>query len=129
VSSRWKLVELEKSVFFASSEKGGSVKRPGSTSWVLLVALALPACQRHVQLKFPDTTPGEQFTCSPTDASAVKCEGAKNINPAASNQAGTVFVILPRECKGHFNEITIHDSGSSNPSVDVKCAPLENPVR
>jgi hypothetical protein len=93
---------------------------------LLLVATA--ACERHVQLKFPDTTPGEEFVCHATESSVVNCVPATTIDPAKNNRENTKFIILPRECKRQFNEITIHDSGSSNPSANVKCAPLENIV-
>jgi|SRR5215212_7456018 len=94
------------------------------------VLLVLSACsERHVQLKFPDSTPGAQYTCRSTQASAVNCVPATDLNPAAQNQSGTVFVILPRECKNSFNEITIHDSGSSEPAVNVRCSPLEPPIQ
>ena len=91
--------------------------------------LGAPACaQRHVQLKFPDTSPGEEYTCPVTEGQAAACKPATVIDPAKANQANTVFLILPRECKGKFNEVTIHDSGSSTPTVDVKCAPQENVI-
>src|SRR5262245_57892546 len=94
------------------------------------IALLLVGCgARHVQLKFPDATPGEEYTCHPTTSQVETCSPATKIDPAQNNQARTVFVILPRECKGHFHEITVHDSGSSEPVVDVKCAPLENPIQ
>jgi hypothetical protein len=94
----------------------------------LLFVFATLACERHVQLKFPDSTPGEEFTCFTTDGQE-KCQPTTTIDPAKSNQAGTTFVILPRACKRQFNEITIHDSGSSHPTVQVRCAPLENTIR
>jgi hypothetical protein len=94
-----------------------------------LLVFATSGCEHHVQLKFPDTSPGAEYTCFATKSQVVNCRPATTINPANNNQANTVFVILPRECAGRVNEITIHDSGSSNPSVDVKCAPLENTIQ
>jgi hypothetical protein len=85
--------------------------------------------ERHVQLKFPDTTRGAEYVCQTTDASAVNCQPSTNLDPAEQNKAGTVFVILPRECKNSFSEITIHDSGASNPTVNVRCSPLEAPIQ
>ena len=95
--------------------------------WALLF-LGLGACERHVQLKFPNSGRGEEFVCHPTTSQKEKCEPRTNLNPADDNKANTAFVILPSACQGHFHEITIHDSGSSEPSVNVKCAPLENTI-
>ena len=93
-----------------------------------LLLVAAGCAERHVQLKFPDGTPGEQYTCRSTTSQVENCTPATKIDPAANNKAHTVFVILPRECKGRFHEVTIHDSGSSEPTVDVRCAPLENHI-
>jgi hypothetical protein len=95
---------------------------------VCLVCALAGCATHHVGLKFPDATPGEEYTCHVTTSQVENCSPATKIDPAANNQAHTVFVILPRECKGHFHEVTIHDSGSSEPTVDVKCAPLENHI-
>jgi hypothetical protein len=92
---------------------------------VMFVALAVAGCQRHVQMKFPDTSPGAQYTCSITTSQVENCVPRTDIDPADDNRATTTFVILPRACAGRFNEITIQDSGSSETSVNVKCAPLE----
>ena len=89
---------------------------------------AATACERHVQLKFPNSGRGEEFVCHPTTSQVEKCEPRTNLNPADDNKANTAFVILPSACQGHFHEITIHDSGSSEPSVNVKCAPPENKI-
>jgi hypothetical protein len=86
-------------------------------------------CERHVQLKFPDTSPGEQYVCSVQKDRAEHCVPQPLIDPARDNREGTVFVILPRACKGQFNEITIHDAGSAKPTVNVRCAPLENRIQ
>src|SRR5262245_34231107 len=96
-------------------------------TWALL-SFGVVACERHVQLKFPNSGRGEEFTCHPTTSQVEKCEPRTNLNPADDNKANTAFVILPSACQGHFNEITIHDSGSSEPSVNVKCAPPENKI-
>jgi hypothetical protein len=98
----------------------------GLLAWTLLFGAA--ACERHVQLKFPNSGRGEEFVCHPTTSQVEKCEPRTNLNPADDNKANTAFVILPAACGGHFHEITIHDSGSSEPSVNVKCAPPENKI-
>jgi hypothetical protein len=95
---------------------------------VIFAALGVCGCERHVQLKFPDTSPGAQYTCSTTTSQVERCGPRTDIDPADDNREGTVFVILPRACGGRFNEITIHDSGSSKPRVNVKCAPPENTI-
>jgi hypothetical protein len=94
-----------------------------------LAVLGMLACERHVQLKFPDSSPGEEYICTVTESSVESCVPQSQVDPAKDNRAHTVFVILPRECQGHFNEITVHDSGSSKPTVNVKCAPAENVIR
>jgi hypothetical protein len=35
---------------------------------------------------------------------------------------------LPRECRGHINEIFVRDASSSEPEVTVVCAPPEEPL-
>jgi hypothetical protein len=100
----------------------------GSLACVLLVCAGATACERHVQLKFPNSGRGEEFVCHPTTSQKENCEPRTNLNPADDNKANTAFVILPSACQGQFHEITIHDSGSSEPSVNVKCAPLENKI-
>ena len=95
--------------------------------WALLF-FGVMACERHVQLKFPNSGRGEEFTCRPTTSQVENCKPRTNLNPADDNKANTAFVILPSACQGQFHEITIHDSGSSEPSVNVKCAPLENKI-
>ncbi len=98
--------------------------------FILPCALCAAACaQRHVQLMFPDASPGAEFTCHPTQGQVEACEPATVIDPPGENRAGTVYVTVPRECQGRFDKITVHDSGSSKPTVDVKCAPLENHVQ
>lgn len=102
-----------------------------SRAWMLVTLLALlatSACTHHVRLLFPDSSPGAEYTCL-TTTQGENCQPATKISPANNNQANTAFVILPKECKGNYNDITIHDSGSSTPSVDVKCAPLENTIK
>jgi|GEM_PF-2544460 len=95
-----------------------------------LMVLGVAGCSpQHVQLKFPDTSPGEQFVCSAAKSGEQRCTPRTDLDPAADNRHGTVFVIMPRECRGSFHEITIHDAGSSEPKVNVKCAPLENVVQ
>jgi len=100
----------------------------GLLAWALLFSGGAMACERHVQLKFPNSGRGEEFVCHPTTSQVEKCEPRTNLNPADDNKSNTAFVILPSACQGHFHEITIHDSGSSEPSVNVKCAPLENKI-
>jgi hypothetical protein len=104
---------------------------PSAIRCVGLAALwfASAACERNVQLKFPDTSPGEQYVCTVTQSQVESCQPATELDPAKDNSAHTVFVILPRECKGHFNEMTIRDSGSSEPVVHVRCAPEENVIQ
>ena len=87
------------------------------------------ACEHHVQLRFPNSSPGEEYSCAVTTSQVESCKPATKLDPAERNKAGTVYVIVPRECQGHFNEITIHDSGSSHPTVEVLCSPPENRIQ
>ena len=95
---------------------------------LLCLALALSACQRHVKLLFPNAAAnnGLEFDCAATDGPK-QCIESKNHDPRGENRAGTVHIIVPPECNGHFHEITIHDSGSSSPVAHVACAPPEAP--
>jgi len=86
------------------------------------------ACTQHVRLEFPGSSKGAEYICTPTKGQEIKCVPATTIDPSQQNQADTVFFTLPTECKGSFSQITIHDSGSSHPTLDVLCSPLENRV-
>ena len=100
-----------------------------SVTWSAACAIALlgsTACTHTVQLRFPESTPGDAYVCETVERSEEKCHLATTIDRAANNPAGTVFVILPKECHGQFNQITIHDAGSSSPTSHVICSPLEN---
>ena len=86
-------------------------------------------CTRHVQLEFPDSSKGAEYSCVPTPGGSITCQPATVVDPAQQNQSHTTFFILPKECRGSFNQITIHDSGSSHPSLDVLCSPVEGKVQ
>jgi hypothetical protein len=96
-------------------------------AWVFLAG-GVAGCSHDVALEFPDSSPGEEYVCSPTARNGEQCVPQTRVEPAKDNRGGTVFVIVPRECKGKFNAITIHDAGSAKPVVNVKCAPLENKI-
>lgn len=49
-------------------------------------------------------------------------------DPAQTNQSGTSFVNMPKECHGRFNDITVLDADSGEPHVIVTCAPQEDPI-
>jgi hypothetical protein len=105
------------------SNKGGRV------GW-FVIAWGVAGCGHHdVSLKFPDSSPGEEYVCYGGGTGAEACSPQGATNPAKDNREGTVYVVVPRACKGHFNEVTIHDAGSSKPIINVKCAPLENKVQ
>jgi hypothetical protein len=92
-----------------------------------LVAAVLIACGgSQVRLVSPDTTPGPRYTCQPGEGAV--CQPATTDVPEDLNRSGTVFVILPRECKGRIHQIVVLDAGSSHPKVDATCAPQEEPV-
>jgi hypothetical protein len=91
----------------------------------LVAASASAGCARHVRLEMPNTTPGSRYTCKVSKVSR-QCTPATVDNPALLNQSGTAFVILPRQCAGRIHRIVVLDAGSSNPEVDVTCAPAED---
>jgi len=98
----------------------------GYLSFGLTAALALAAvgCTRHVRLQVPQTSVGSRYICEPKAG----CQPAGVDVPAERNPSGTVFVTLPKECGGHFNDILIYDADSSEPKVDVVCAPIEEDI-
>jgi hypothetical protein len=79
-----------------------------------------------VRLVAPDTTAASRYSCEPGDGKI--CTPATTDVPSDLNQTHTAFVILPRECKGRFQQIVVIDADSSEPKVDVTCAPEEAPV-
>jgi hypothetical protein len=91
----------------------------------LLLVLTLAACSRHVKMEVPQTSAGARYTCAPGKA----CVPATTDVPSELNASGTAFVVLPAECKGRINRIVVLDADSSNPKLDVTCAPLEEPVQ
>lgn len=100
-------------------------ERHGSRRWLLFMVLVpLGGCSRHVRLESPDTSPGARYTCS----SQAPCQPANVDVPAELNRSGTVFVILPRQCEGRIHRLVIINADSSEPEVDVTCAPPDEPI-
>jgi hypothetical protein len=95
-----------------------------SARGLAVLALSLGACAHHLRLTSPDTDPGARYTCDGAGA----CRPATTDVPSERNPSGMTIVILPRECAGKIHEILILDAGSSEPKVDVTCAPLEEGV-
>jgi hypothetical protein len=90
-----------------------------------LVLVATSGCASHVNLMTPETAPGSRYTCQEKGG----CQPATEDVPSDLNPSGTTSVTLPRQCGGRFNRIFIHDAGSSNPKVDVTCAPAEESIK
>jgi hypothetical protein len=90
------------------------------------VLLATACSGSHVRLVAPDTTAGPRYSCAPGEGQI--CQPATTDVPEELNRSGTVFVILPRQCKGKIHQIVIIDAGSSKPKVDATCAPQEEPL-
>jgi hypothetical protein len=89
------------------------------------VLLCVCACSgQRVRLVAPDTTAGARYTCR----ADTTCVPATSDVPEDDNAQGTVFVTLPRECKGRFQQILVIDAGSAKPSVSATCAPPEEPL-
>jgi hypothetical protein len=110
--------------------RGGAPARAASPLLVAalcLIAAASSACGgSQVRLVSPDTTAGSRYSCQPGEGQV--CQPATTDVPEDLNHSGTVFVILPRECKGRVHQIVVLDAGSSHPKVDATCAPPEEPV-
>lgn len=81
------------------------------------------ATTQHVKLAVPGTSPEYQYVCLPTDKEEKCSEVAATSVPEPS---GTVHVILPSQCQGKINQITIEDAGSDAPKVRVTCAQIGN---
>jgi hypothetical protein len=92
----------------------------------LMLALLAACGGSQVRLVAPDTTAGPRYTC--VSGEGKECQPATTDVPSELNESGTVFVILPRECKGKIHQIVVLDAGSSSPKVDATCAPSEEPV-
>jgi hypothetical protein len=93
----------------------------------LVVMAVASACGGHsLRLVSPDTTAGPRYTCEP--GAERSCQPATSDVPEELNPSGTLFVILPRECKGRIHQLVIIDAGSSDPKVDATCAPEEAPL-
>jgi hypothetical protein len=91
---------------------------------LVLLALSLGACAHHVRLTSPDTDPGARYICD----GAGQCRPATTDVPSERNPSGMTIITLPRECGGKVHQILILDAGSSEPEVDVTCAPPEESV-
>jgi hypothetical protein len=106
-------------------------KRTSRTLHVLAVLFSAAAgacCQHDVRLEFPESDAvAGNYECRATSGPE-NCQPSAVTDPAAQNKAGTVFVMMPAECKKQFHRIVIHDAGSSSPKVHVECAPLEAPI-
>lgn len=89
----------------------------------LLLVMSAVACARHVRLTTPDTDPGARYVCG-----AGGCQPADVDVPSERNPSGTAFINLPRQCAGKIHQILIVDADSSEPKVDVTCAPAEEPI-
>jgi hypothetical protein len=59
---------------------------------------------------------------------AGQCQPATTDVPSERNPSGMTIINLPRECAGKIHQILILDAGSSEPRVDVTCAPAEEPI-
>ena len=88
------------------------------------LAFGLGGCARHVRLTSPDTDPGARYVCDGPG----ECQPATTDVPSERNPAGMTIVTLPRQCAGKIHQILILDAASSEPKVDVTCAPAEEPV-
>jgi hypothetical protein len=89
----------------------------------LLLVVSSLGCARHVRLTTPDTDPAARYVCGEGG-----CQPADVDVPSERNPSGTTFINLPRQCAGRIHQILIVDADSSDPKVDVTCAPAEEPI-
>jgi hypothetical protein len=103
---------------------------PMSTQFVIrftlgvLFVVAAEGCARHVRLTTPATDPGARYVCRGEG----ECQPADVDVPSERNPSGTTAITLPRQCAGKIHQILVIDAGSSEPKVDVTCAPAEEPI-
>lgn len=87
-----------------------------------LLALSFTAgCSHHAKLVTPYTAPASAYECSVE----VGCHPASILDDARLNQTGTAFIVLPKECRGHFQQIVILDADTARPTVVATCAAPE----
>lgn len=98
---------------------------PKSRGTLLSVSLVgawlAAACSHHAKLVTPDTSPASAYECS-VDG---ECHPASILDDARLNQSGTAFVVLPKQCRGHFQQIVILDADTDRPTVVATCATPE----
>lgn len=96
-----------------------------TTLSIAIVALlcSLTGCGHHIRLETPESSPGARFVCTSRG-----CEPAKVDEPQLEAEAGTRFIVLPRECGGRFAQVLVRDAGSAEPTVHVACAVPEAPM-
>jgi hypothetical protein len=88
-------------------------------SFVLAVA-ALSNCA-HTTLALVDPTYRDSAVGYLCKASG--CQPASSIVPGTDEKVGMVNVVLPEQCQTKFVRLVVHEAGSSDPSVEVWCAP------
>lgn len=102
------------------------LRSKSSSGWkmrasILLALWSLNACAHHAKLVAPDASPASAYECSVGG----QCRPASILDDARLNQSGTAFIVLPKECRGHFQQIVILDSDSDSPTVVATCATPE----
>ena len=90
----------------------------------LALSWAFGCSAHHVRLTTPDTDPGARYVC----LGEGPCQPADVDVPSERNRSGTKSITLPRECAGKIHQILVIDADSSEPKVDVTCAPQEEPI-
>jgi hypothetical protein len=104
---------------------GGLTEAVRRHGLILVLPWLVVACAQHVRLQVPDTSPGARYRCQKQSS---QCAGATTDVPSELNPYGTTSITLPRQCKGRIHQVMILDADSSNPVVDVTCAPEEPPI-
>lgn len=96
-------------------------------SLVVVLLLPLLGCVHHVALLDPSSQQGGEYDCV-VGASPGNCVPAVVLVPGDNDRFNTAYVPLPVQCKGRYNRVIVHNSGSRTPTVRVICAPDENPL-
>jgi hypothetical protein len=102
-------------------------KRPFAPALaVVLGAPAILGCHRHVTLQFNVSQTETAFSCERQQG-----EGKENCRQMASNnvpygqESGTIYIALPKGCKGKYHQVHIHDADSARPVAYVICGAAE----
>lgn len=86
-----------------------------------MAAVALCGCPHPLALVDPTYRDGvPDYVCGGADGG---CSPTTVLVPGSDEKVGMTNVLLPQQCGQRFTRIVIVDPKSSNPTVEVWCAP------